>query len=142
MKTNSVKAEEIKRNWYLVDAKDCTLGRLSSKVAHILRGKNKVNYTPHMDMSDFIIIINSDKIKLSGNKENKKEYWSHSGYPGGGKNTKYKLIKNRNSEFILFNSIRGMLPHNRLSNKLIKHLKVYKGNDHPHTSQKPQLLEI
>ena len=142
MNTEPVKAGEIKRSWYLVDAKNQTLGRLSSKVAHILRGKNKINYVPHLDMSDFIVVINSDQIKLTGNKEYQKEYWSHSGFPGGGKKTKYKEIKENGSENILYNAVKGMLPHNRLSSRLIKHLKVYKDNNHPHSSQQPQLLEI
>jgi len=142
MKTESIKFDQIERKWFLVDAKDHTLGRLSSKVAQILRGKNKVHYTPHIDMSDFVIVINSDQIKLSGNKEESKKYWSHSGYPGGGKHTDYKSLKNEKSELILYNSIKGMLPRNRLSSKLITHLKVYKGDIHPHESQKPEMLEI
>ena len=142
METRSVKLDEIKRDWFLVDAKNQTLGRLSSKIAHILRGKNKVNYTPHMDMSDFVVVINANEIKVTGDKENKKEYWSHSGYPGGGKSIKYRTVKEEGSEKILLNAIKGMLPRNRLANKLIKHLKVYSGKEHPHSSQKPQILEL
>ena len=142
MQTDSIKASEIDNKWYLVDAKDQTLGRLSSKIAHILRGKNKVNYTPHMDMSDYVVVINSDLIKVSGSKENKKEYWRHSGYPGGGKTTLYKDIKQKKSEVILYKAIKGMLPHNKLGNKLIKHLKVYQNSNHPHASQNPQVLEL
>ena len=142
MKTESIKFDQIERKWFLVDAKDRTLGRLSSKIAQILRGKNKVNYTPHLDMSDFVVVINSDQIKLTGNKEESKKYWRHSGYPGGGRHTDYKTLKNEKSEEIVYNAIKGMLPHNRLSNKLITHLKVYSGNNHPHESQKPETLEI
>ena len=142
MKTESIKFEQIEREWFLVDAKNHTLGRLSSKVAQILRGKNKVNYTPHLDMSDFVVVINSDQIKLTGNKEDSKKYWRHSGYPGGGSHTNYKDLKSNNSELILYNAIKGMLPRNRLANKLISHLKVYSGSSHPHESQKPKILEI
>ena len=139
MKTESIKSSEIVRNWYLVDAKDKTLGRLASSIAQILRGKNKVNFTPHMDMSDFIVVVNADKIKLTGNKANQKEYWRHTGYPGG---EKTKLYKEATSDFILYNSIKGMLPHNKLGRKLIKHVKIYKDNVHPHESQNPQVLEL
>ena len=139
MKTESIKKNDICRDWYLVDAKDKTLGRLSSKVATILRGKNKVNFSPNLDMSDFVIIINADKIKVTGNKQDKKAYWRHSGFPGG---TKTKLYKTLDSTFIIKNAIKGMLPHNRLGRKLFNHLKVYNGNLHPHESQKPKLMEI
>jgi large subunit ribosomal protein L13 len=142
MKTESIKFDQIDRKWFIVDAKNQTLGRLSSKVAQILRGKNKVNYTPHIDMSDFVVVINSDYINLSGNKEDTKKYWRHSGYPGGGRHTEYKTLKSNNSELILFNAVKGMLPSNKLSSKLIKHLKVYSGSNHPHESQKPETLEI
>lgn len=139
MRTLSIKKNEIKTDWYLVDADNHTLGRLSSKIAHILRGKNKVNYTPHMDMSDFVVVINADKINLSGNKNKQKEYWHHTGFPGGGK---VKSVEESDSEFILHNSIKGMLPHNKLGRKLIKHLKIYKDSIHPHESQCPKKLEL
>ena len=139
METLSVKYKEIDKKWFLVDAKNHTLGRLSSKVAQILRGKNKVNYTPHLDMSDFIVVVNADKIKLTGNKTNQKEYWRHTGYPGG---EKTKLFKEATSDFILYNSIKGMLPHNKLGRKLLKHLKVYRGDIHPHEAQNPEKLTI
>ena len=139
MRTLSIKKNEIKTDWYLVDADNHTLGRLSSKIAHILRGKNKVNYTPHMDMSDFVVVINADKINLSGNKNKQKEYWHHTGFPGGGK---VKSVEESDSEFILHNSIKGMLPHNKLGRKLIKHLKIYKDSIHPHESQSPKKLEL
>jgi len=139
MRTVSVKSNDIKRDWFVVDATDQTLGRLSSRIAHILRGKNKVNYTPHLDMSDFIIVINADKIKITGDKINQKEYWRHTGYPGGEKTKSYKEVS---SEFVLYNSIKGMLPHNKLGRKLIKHVKIYNNNAHPHESQSPQVLEL
>ena len=139
MRTLSIKKNEIKTDWYLVDADNHTLGRLSSKIAHILRGKNKVNYTPHMDMSDFVVVINADKINLTGNKNKQKEYWHHTGFPGGGK---VKSVQESDSEFILHNSIKGMLPHNKLGRKLIKHLKIYKDSIHPHESQCPKKVEL
>ena len=139
MKTESIKKKDICRDWYLVDAKDKTLGRLSSKVATILRGKNKVNYTPNIDASDFVVIINADQIKVTGNKEDKKAYWRHSGFPGG---TKTKLYKTLDPAFVITKAIKGMLPHNRLGRKLINHLKVYNGDSHPHQSQNPKLMEI
>ena len=139
MRTESVRSSDIKRDWFVIDATNKTLGRLSSKIAHVLRGKNKVNYTPHLDMSDFIIVINADKIQITGNKRNQKEYWHHTGYPGG---VKSKSYKESSSEFVLYNSIKGMLPHNKLGRKLIKHVKIYKNSVHPHESQSPQVLEL
>jgi len=142
MKTGYIKAKDIDKKWFLVDAENQTLGRLSSRVAQILRGKGKVNYTPHMDMGDFVIIINAEKVKITGNKAEKKEYFKHTNYPGGASNISYKLIKEKKPEFILTNSIKGMLPHNRLGNKILKHLKIYIGSNHPHSSQNPQKLEL
>jgi large subunit ribosomal protein L13 len=142
MKTDSIKSSEIIRNWYVVDAKNHTLGRLASEVAQILRGKNKVNYTPHMDMSDFIVIINAEKVILTGNKENSKEYWRHTGYPGGQKTISYKKMLEENPDRVISNAVKGMLPHNKLGRKLLKHLKVYQGTNHPHSAQSPQKLEI
>ena len=142
MKTASIKKDEIKRDWYLVDAKGRTLGRLSTRIAHIIRGKNKVNYTPHLNMSDFIVVVNADKIKLTGNKVNNKEYWKHSGFPGSGTLTAFKDLKNESPEIVIKKSVEGMLPHNKLGRELMKHLKVYSGDVHPHESQKPKLLEL
>ncbi len=142
MKTTYIKASEIDKKWFIVDATDKTLGRLSSKVAQILRGKNKPYYTPHMDMGDFVIIINADKVKLTGKKESTKDYFKHTNYPGGAKNISIKILKEKKPEFILTNSIKGMLPHNRLGKKILTHLKVYAGDVHPHTSQKPVQLEL
>ena len=142
MKTESIKSSEVVRNWYLVDAKDKTLGRLASGIAQILRGKNKVNYTPHMDMSDFIVVINAEKIILTGNKENSKEYWRHTGYPGGQKTISYKRMLETYPDRVINNAVKGMLPHNKLGRKLLKHLKVYRGQDHPHKAQNPESLVI
>ena len=142
MKTESIKSSEIVRNWYLVDAKDKTLGRLASGIAQILRGKNKVNFTPHIDMSDFVVVINADKIILTGNKENSKEYWRHTGYPGGQKTVSYKKMLETYPDRVINNAVKGMLPHNKLGRKLLKHLKVYRGQDHPHKAQNPESLVI
>jgi len=142
MKTDYIKASEVDKKWFLVDAENKTLGRLSSKIAQILRGKGKVNYTPHMDMGDFVIIVNAEKIKLSGNKETNKEYFKHTNYPGGTKFSSVKLMRSKKPEFLLINSVKGMLPHNRLGRKILQHLKVYTGNQHPHKSQMPTKLEL
>ena len=142
MKTDYIKASEVDKKWFLVDAENKTLGRLSSKIAQILRGKGKVNYTPHMDMGDFVIIVNAEKIKLSGNKETNKEYFKHTNYPGGTKFSSVKLMRSKKPEFLLINSVKGMLPHNRLGRKILQHLKVYTGNQHPYKSQMPTKLEL
>ena len=142
MKTESIKSSEIVRNWYLVDAKDKTLGRLASGIAQILRGKNKVNFTPHMDMSDFKVVVNADKVVLTGNKENSKEYWRHTGYPGGQKTVSYKKMLEIYPDRVISNAVKGMLPHNKLGRKLLKHLKVYRGDNHPHEAQNPEKLII
>ena len=141
MKTESIKGSEIVRDWYLVDAKDKTLGRLASSVAQILRGKNKVNFSPHLDMSDFII-INAEKIILTGNKQNSKEYWRHTGYPGGQKTVSYKKMLDEKPDQIIKTAVKGMLPHNKLGRKLLRHLKVYSGSNHPHKAQSPKELSI
>tara|TARA_Y100001970_G_scaffold26569_1_gene32027 strand:- start:1706 stop:2137 length:432 start_codon:yes stop_codon:yes gene_type:complete len=142
MKTESIKSNEIVRDWYVVDAKDKTLGRLASSVAQILRGKNKVNFSPNLDMSDFIIVINAEKIILTGNKENTKEYWRHTGYPGGQKTVSYKQMIDERPDQVIMSAVKGMLPHNKLGRKLLKHLKVYSGSNHPHKAQSPKKLSI
>ena len=123
MKTESIKSSEIVRDWYVVDAQNQTLGRLASSIAHILRGKNKVNFTHHLDMSDFIVVINAEKIILTGNKQNLKEYWRHTGYPGGQKTISYKKMLDEKPDQIIKNAVKGMLPHNKLGRKLLNHLK-------------------
>ena len=142
MKTRSIKQSEINKKWWLVDAQGQTLGRFSSKIAQILRGKHKVDFTPHMDMGDFVIVINAEKVKLSGSKENDKVYFRHTGYPGGVKETKYSEMIQKYPERIVENAVKGMLPHNRLGRSIMAHLKVYAGNEHPHLAQKPQNLEL
>ena len=142
MKTETLKSSEIVRNWHLVDAEGQTLGRLASSIAQILRGKNKVSFSYHLDMSDFVVVINANKITITGNKENSKEYWRHTGYPGGQKVVSYKKLSDERPEKIIQNAVKGMLPHNKLGRKLLKHLKVYSGSTHPHEAQNPKLLEI
>jgi len=142
MKTESIKISEVVRDWYVVDAQNQTLGRLASSIAHILRGKNKVNFTHHLDMSDFIVVINAEKIVLTGNKKNLKEYWRHTGYPGGQKSVSYKKMLEERPEQIIRNAVKGMLPHNKLGRKLLSHLKVYSGSTHPHKAQNPRELTI
>ena len=142
MKTESIKSNEIVRDWYVVDAKDKTLGRLASSIAQILRGKNKVNFSPNLDMSDFIIVINAEKIILTGNKKNTKEYWRHTGYPGGQKTVSYKKMLDEKPDQVIRTAVKGMLPHNKLGRKLLNHLKVYSGTVHPHKAQSPKELSI
>ena len=142
MKTRSIRHSEINKKWWLVDAQGQTLGRFSSKIAQILRGKHKVDFTPHMDMGDFVIVINAEKVKLSGSKESDKVYFRHTGYPGGVKETKYSEMMQKFPERIVENAIKGMLPHNRLGRKILLNLKVYKGEEHPHLAQQPKPLKI
>ena len=142
MKTESIKSNEIVRDWYIVDAKDKTLGRLASSIAQILRGKNKVNFSPNLDMSDFIVVINAEKVILTGNKKNTKEYWRHTGYPGGQKTVSYKKMLDEKPDQVIRTAVKGMLPHNKLGRKLLNHLKVYSGTVHPHKAQSPKELSI
>ena len=141
MKTKSFKISEVDQKWHLIDAENKTLGRLSSRVSTILMGKNKSQYTPNNDLGDFIVIINAEKIKLTGNKEFQKKYFRHSGYPGGLKSTTVQELRKDKPEQIILKAVKGMLPKNKLADKMISKLKVYKGSNHPHVGQKPQLLE-
>ena len=140
MKTTSVRSNEINRDWFVVDAEGHTLGRLASEIAQILRGKKKPSFTPHMDMGDFVVVVNADKIKVSGKKEEDKSYFRHSGYPGGITQISLKKVRQVYPERIIMNAVKGMLPHNRLGRKLLTHLKVYSGELHPHTAQQPQTI--
>ena len=142
MKTLSIKKDQIKRDWYVVDASNQSLGRLASNIAQVIRGKHKPFYTPNLDMGDFVVVINAEKVTLSGNKKNQKEYWRHTGYPGGQKVVDFKTMQERYPERIISSAVKGMLPHNRLGRQLFNHLKVYSGNDHPHLSQQPKKLEF
>ena len=142
MKTLSIKKDQIKRDWFVVDATDKKLGRLASNIAQIIRGKHKPFFTPNLDMGDFVVVINAEKVILSGNKEEQKEYWRHTGYPGGQKTVTYKAMKEKYPERIISSAVKGMLPHNRLGRKLFNHLKIYTGGNHPHMSQNPKVLEF
>ncbi|MBC7075407.1 MAG: 50S ribosomal protein L13 [Syntrophomonadaceae bacterium] len=142
MKTYMAKPKEVERSWYVIDAAGQTLGRLASEVASILRGKHKPTYTPHVDAGDFVIVINAEKIKLTGNKLNQKKYRYHTGYPGGLKEIDYRTLLQKKPEKAIETAVKGMLPKNSLGRKMVKKLKVYKGNEHPHQAQKPEIREL
>ena len=139
--TKFIKPEDADQKWYLVDAKDQVLGRLAVKLARVIRGKNKPLFTPNMDTGDFVVVINADKIKITGKRESQKEYFSYSGYPGGAKFRSYSEMITKKPEWVLENAVKGMLPKTRLGKKLIKKLKVYAGESHPHAAQKPVELK-
>ncbi|HLB25870.1 MAG TPA: 50S ribosomal protein L13 [Nitrospirota bacterium] len=142
MSTVSAKKEDVERKWFLVDANNVVLGRLAAKVASVLKGKHKAIYTPHVDTGDFIIIVNAEKVQLTGNKLEDKQYFHHSGYPGGLKCiTAGKLLKTKPGE-VIQSAVRGMLPKNPLGRDMILKMKVYAGPDHPHAAQKPEILKI
>ena len=142
MRTKSVNKSEINHDWWVADAEDQTLGRFASRIAQILRGKHKPQFTPHMDMGDYVIVINAEKIRVSGNKEIDKTYFKHSGYPGGVSIKNLKFMRKTYPKRVIENAIRGMLPHNRLGSKIFKHLKVFAGQDHLHHAQQPKKLEM
>jgi large subunit ribosomal protein L13 len=142
MKTKTLKISEIKKDWWIADAESQILGRLASKIAQILRGKHKVNFVPHMDNGDCVVVINAEKIMVTGKKEEKKSYFRHTGYPGGVKTTSLALLRRTYPERIIENAVKGMLPHNKLGRRMLKHLKVYVGTDHPHSAQTPKTLEM
>ena len=139
-KTTTPSLNTIKRNWFLVDAKGQTLGRLASEIANVLRGKNKPSFTPHLDTGDFVIVVNAEKIEVSGKKTSQKLYRRHSGRPGGMKIEKFETLRERIPERIIEQAVKGMLPHNSLGRQQFKKLKVYKGSEHPHDAQNPVLL--
>ena len=139
-KTSTPSLTTIKRNWFLVDAKGQTLGRLASEIANVLRGKNKPSFTPHLDTGDFVIVINAEKVEVTGKKATQKLYRRHSGRPGGMKIEKFESLQGRIPERIIEQAVKGMLPHNSLGRQQFKKLKVYKGGDHPHAAQNPVLL--
>lgn len=142
MKTYSAKEADIKRAWYLVDAKGRVLGRLASEIARRLRGKHKAIYTPHVDTGDFVIVVNAEKVSLTGKKLTNKIYYHHTGYPGGIKSvTAGKMLKEK-PERLLYIAVKGMLPKNSLGRKMLTKLKIYKGEKHPHSAQGPSVLEI
>ena len=136
------KKEEVVRNWYVIDAKDVTLGRLAAKVATVLRGKHKPTYTPHIDCGDYVIIVNASQVNLTGAKLDKKIYYNHSGYTGGLRERTAREMKENYSVEMVERAIKGMLPKNRLGRQMYKKLFVYEGPDHPHKAQKPMEMEI
>jgi large subunit ribosomal protein L13 len=142
MKTISLKKSEIQKKWWIVDAEGAVLGRLASKVAQKLRGKHKVDFTPHLDMGDCVVVVNAEKVAVSGNKEKDKKYFTHTGYPGGGKETSLEDLRQSKPEAIIQKAVKGMLPHNKLGRSIISHLKIYVGSEHPHLAQNPQKLKI
>ena len=141
-KTSIPQIDSIERQWYLVDAENQTLGRLATEVAAVLRGKNNPNFTPHLDTGDFVVVVNADKIRVTGNKSTQKLYRRHSGRPGGMKTETFQALQERIPERIVEKAIKGMLPHNALGRQMYRKLKVYKGSEHPHSAQKPQTLEL
>jgi len=137
MKTFSAKAEEIQRSWWVIDAKDRVLGEVAVAAARLLRGKNKAIFTPHVDCGDFVVVINADKVRLTGKKEEQKIYTSFSGYVGNQKSESVRKVRARKPELIVERAITGMIPHNRLGRQIVKKLKVYNGTEHPHEAQQP-----
>ncbi|MCF8009165.1 MAG: 50S ribosomal protein L13 [Halanaerobiales bacterium] len=142
MTTYMAKPNEVEKKWYIVDAKDKTLGRLSSKIATVLRGKHKPEYTPHVDTGDFVIVVNAEKVALSGKKWDEKMYYKHSQYPGGLKEMTYGELKKKKPEEIIRHAVDGMIPNNKLGKKMMKKLKIYAGSKHPHQAQQPEELEV
>lgn len=141
-KTFTPTPADIEREWFVVDAADQTLGRFASDIANILRGKHKPTYAPHMDGGDFIVVINAEKVAVTGNKALQKRYYRHSGYPGGLREFSFEQMRERYPERIIEGAVRGMLPKNKLGRQMLSKLKVYAGPEHPHSAQKPQPLEI
>jgi large subunit ribosomal protein L13 len=142
MKTYVANSNDRERHWYVVDAEGQNLGRLSTQIADLLRGKRKPTYTPHVDTGDFVVVINAEKISVTGNKRTEKRYYRHSGYPGGLKSRTLSEMLDRRPEEVLRIAVKGMLPRNRLARRQITKLKVYAGPDHPHAAQQPQTLEL
>ncbi len=142
MKTTLPKADAIERKWWLIDAKDLILGRMSVKIANLLRGRHKAIYTPHIDTGDNVIVINAEKVRVTGNKEEQKEYMFYSGYFGNEKRIGISTFRERRPEFIIKHSVKGMLPKNRLARQMINKLKIYAGKEHPYEAQNPEKIEL
>ena len=142
MKTFSAKPQSVQRDWYIVDATDKTLGRLATEIARRLRGKHKPEFTPHVDTGDYIVIINAEKVHVTGNKVQDKIYYSHSGFPGGIKSINFEKLIQRAPERVIESAVKGMLPKNPLGRAMYRKMKVYKGTAHPHAAQQPQELKI
>lgn len=142
MKTFSAKSADVKQDWFVVDADGKTLGRLATEIARRLRGKHKAEYTPHVDTGDYIVVVNAEKVRVSGNKAKDKIYYHHSGYVGNLKSISFEKLIDKAPERVLQTAVKGMLPHNPLGREMFRKLKVYAGNEHPHASQQPQPLSI
>ena len=140
--TRFIKTEDADRKWHVIDANDLVLGRLATKIATIIRGKHKPIFTPNMDTGDFVVVVNAEKVKLTGKREEMKTYFSHSMYPGGVKTKTFAELKAKQPEVIIHKAVKGMLPKNKLGRQLIKKLKVYAGSEHPHSAQKPEVLSL
>ena len=140
MKTSSLTTKDIVQKWYLIDCSGKKLGRLSVQIANILRGKNKPEYTPNSDVGDFVVLINAERIEISGNKSKDKIYFKHTGYPGNLKEINFQDLLNKDPEKVFRNAVKGMLPKNRLNRKIINKLKVYSGENHPHEAQNPEVI--
>ncbi|MCX6349819.1 MAG: 50S ribosomal protein L13 [Candidatus Aureabacteria bacterium] len=142
MKTYSAKASEIRQKWYLIDAEGQILGRLATRIADIMRGKNKPLYTPHLDTGDFVVVINAEKVAVTGRKAEKKEYQRYTGFAGGLKRTLFPQMLATHPERIIEHAVRGMIPHHRLGKKVMTKLKVYAGSKHPHSAQQPEPIKL
>ena len=140
--TRFIKTEDADKKWFVIDATDQVLGRLATKAASIIRGKNKAIFTPNMDTGDFVIVINAGKVKMTGKRELQKTYFRHSGYPGGGRTSSFAEMMEKRPEFVIEKAVKGMLPKNRLGRKLVTKLKVYAGAEHPHAAQQPEALSV
>ena len=141
-KTQSAKSSQVERAWYVIDAEQAVVGRLASQIAAILRGKNKPYFTPHVDTGDFVIVVNAQKVRFTGNKEADKLYYQYSGYPGGLKSRAVHVMRQRKPEHLVRHAVKGMLPKGRLGRSMLSKLKVYAGAEHPHAAQQPQPLTL
>ena len=142
MKSYMARPREVERNWYLIDAEGQTLGRLATEIARLLRGKNKTQYTPHVDTGDFVVVVNAEKVVVTGRKAEQKVYYRHTGYPGGLRETSYEVMLGRKPTEILRKAVRGMMPKTRLGRQQLRKLKIYAGPEHPHEAQSPQPYEV
>ncbi len=141
-KTKSARKEDVVHSWWVIDAEDQTLGRMCTKIAQVLRGKHKPSYTPHVDCGDCVVVLNADKVRLTGNKMNDKNYIHYTGYPGGQRSIPAKELIEKKPRAVIEKAVRGMLPKTKLGNQMIKKLFIYTDGEHPHTAQKPQKLEL
>ncbi len=142
VRTYAAKESDVQKKWYLVDAEGHVLGRVASHIARILRGKHKPQFTPHVDVGDYVVVINASKVKVTGRRVELKEYFHYTGYPGGGTFRSFKQLLEKKPEFVLEHAVKGMLPHNRLGRRVFKKLKVYAASEHPHAAQKPEPIQF